>query len=62
MLKQSDGNLPFTIRTDAISYALGAVLLQGEGETEHPIEYIWATACPLAEYGFLSGPKHNLKF
>ncbi|GFW51221.1 hypothetical protein TNCV_3595031 [Trichonephila clavipes] len=31
ILKQADGSKPFTIRTDASSYALGAVLLQGSG-------------------------------
>ncbi|GFW42861.1 retrovirus-related Pol polyprotein from transposon 297 [Trichonephila clavipes] len=30
---------PYIIRTDASNYALGAVLLQGEGSDEHPIEY-----------------------
>ncbi|GBL79856.1 Transposon Tf2-6 polyprotein [Araneus ventricosus] len=30
---------PFRIRTDASSYALGAVLTQGEGPEEHVIEY-----------------------
>ncbi|GFT18553.1 hypothetical protein TNCV_176561 [Trichonephila clavipes] len=31
ILKQADGSKPFTIRTDASSYALRAVLLQGSG-------------------------------
>ncbi|GFW51682.1 retrovirus-related Pol polyprotein from transposon 17.6 [Trichonephila clavipes] len=39
ILKQADGSKPFTIRTDASSYALGAVLLQGSGPDEHVIEY-----------------------
>ncbi|GFY23705.1 retrovirus-related Pol polyprotein from transposon 297 [Trichonephila clavipes] len=39
ILKQADGSKPFTIRTDASSYALGAVLLQGNGPDEHVIEY-----------------------
>ncbi|GBM43638.1 Retrovirus-related Pol polyprotein from transposon 17.6 [Araneus ventricosus] len=39
MLKQPDGSKPFRIRTDASSYALGAVLTQGEGPEEHVIEY-----------------------
>jgi hypothetical protein len=26
-------------KTDASSYAFGAVLMQGEGESEHPVEY-----------------------
>ncbi|GFV89381.1 retrovirus-related Pol polyprotein from transposon 17.6 [Trichonephila clavipes] len=37
-LKQADGSKPFTIRTDASSYASGAVLLQGSGPDEHVIE------------------------
>ncbi|GFX37944.1 retrovirus-related Pol polyprotein from transposon 17.6 [Trichonephila clavipes] len=37
--KQADGTKPYIIRTDASNYALGAVLLQGEGSDEHPIEY-----------------------
>ncbi|GFT86623.1 retrovirus-related Pol polyprotein from transposon 17.6 [Trichonephila clavipes] len=36
---QADGTKPYIIRTDASNYALGAVLLQGEGSDEHPIEY-----------------------
>ncbi|GFS91745.1 retrovirus-related Pol polyprotein from transposon 17.6 [Trichonephila clavipes] len=39
ILKQADGSKPFTIRTDASSYALGAVLLQGSDPDEHVIEY-----------------------
>ncbi|GFU16318.1 retrovirus-related Pol polyprotein from transposon 17.6 [Trichonephila clavipes] len=39
VLKQTDGTKPYIIRTDASNYALGAVLLQGEGSDEHPIEY-----------------------
>ncbi|GFX86102.1 transposon Tf2-8 polyprotein [Trichonephila clavipes] len=39
ILKQADGSKPFTIRTDASSYALGAVLLQESGLDEHVIEY-----------------------
>ncbi|GFX54670.1 retrovirus-related Pol polyprotein from transposon 17.6 [Trichonephila clavipes] len=39
ILKQADRSKPFTIRTDASSYALGAVLLQGSGPDEHVIEY-----------------------
>ncbi|GFU02446.1 retrovirus-related Pol polyprotein from transposon opus [Trichonephila clavipes] len=31
VLKQADGTQPYIIRTDASNYALGAVLLQGEG-------------------------------
>ncbi|GFU93228.1 hypothetical protein TNCV_4217541 [Trichonephila clavipes] len=39
VLKQADGTKPYIIRTDASNYALLAVLLQGEGSDEHPIEY-----------------------
>ncbi|GFT87564.1 retrovirus-related Pol polyprotein from transposon 17.6, partial [Trichonephila clavipes] len=39
VLKQADGTKPYIIRTDASNYALGAVLLQGEGSDEHPVEY-----------------------
>ncbi|GFV96295.1 retrovirus-related Pol polyprotein from transposon 297 [Trichonephila clavipes] len=39
ILKQADGSKPFTIRTNASNYALGAVLLQGSGPDEHVIEY-----------------------
>ncbi|GFT35704.1 retrovirus-related Pol polyprotein from transposon 17.6 [Trichonephila clavipes] len=39
LLKQADCTKPYIIRTDASNYALGAVLLQGEGSDEHPIEY-----------------------
>ncbi|GFS73670.1 retrovirus-related Pol polyprotein from transposon 412 [Trichonephila clavipes] len=39
VLKQADGTKPYIIRTDASNYVLGAVLLQGEGSDEHPIEY-----------------------
>ena len=39
ILKQADKTKIFIIRTDASSYALGAVLLQGKDEEEHPIEY-----------------------
>ncbi|GFW39489.1 retrovirus-related Pol polyprotein from transposon 412 [Trichonephila clavipes] len=39
VLKQADRTKPYIIRTDASNYALGAVLLQGEGSDEHPIEY-----------------------
>ncbi|KAH0814290.1 hypothetical protein GEV33_008501 [Tenebrio molitor] len=39
VLRQADETLPFKIRTDASNYALGAVLLQGEGPEEKPIEY-----------------------
>lgn len=39
ILRQADPRLPYTLRTDASSYALGACLLQGEGEDERPVEY-----------------------
>lgn len=39
ILKQADFTQPFTVRTDASNYALGAVLLQGQGQDERPIEY-----------------------
>lgn len=39
ILRQADENLPYAIRTDASNYALGAVLLQGEGPDERPVEY-----------------------
>ncbi|GFU21134.1 retrovirus-related Pol polyprotein from transposon 297 [Trichonephila clavipes] len=39
VLKPADGTKPFVIRTDASSVALGVVLLQGDKDEEHPIEY-----------------------
>lgn len=39
ILIQADYKKPFILRTDASNYALGAVLLQGEGKDERPIEY-----------------------
>ncbi|KAG5861485.1 hypothetical protein JTB14_004953 [Gonioctena quinquepunctata] len=39
ILRQADVRLPYVLRTDSSSYALGAVLLQGEGSDERPIEY-----------------------
>lgn len=39
ILQQAEEAMPFTIRTDASGYAIGAVLSQGEKENEHPIEY-----------------------
>uniref|UniRef100_A0A1Y1KT95 RNA-directed DNA polymerase n=1 Tax=Photinus pyralis TaxID=7054 RepID=A0A1Y1KT95_PHOPY len=39
ILRTADPKLPYTLRTDASSYALGACLLQGEGKDERPIEY-----------------------
>lgn len=39
VLRQADPTLPFVLRTDASKYALGAVLAQGTGPEERPIEY-----------------------
>ncbi|GFW19522.1 retrovirus-related Pol polyprotein from transposon 17.6 [Trichonephila clavipes] len=39
IMKQADGSKPFTIRTDASNYALGAVLLQGSDPNEHVTDY-----------------------
>lgn len=39
VLKQADETKPYFVKTDASNYALGAVLVQGEGAEEHPIEY-----------------------
>ncbi|XP_063373838.1 uncharacterized protein LOC134661628 [Cydia amplana] len=39
ILRQVDYTLPFTLRVDASGYALGAVLLQGQGYDERPVEY-----------------------
>lgn len=39
ILQQAQEDKPFFLKTDASSYALGAVLVQGEGVDEHPIEY-----------------------
>ncbi|GBN61176.1 Transposon Tf2-8 polyprotein [Araneus ventricosus] len=39
ILKQVDDTKPFIIRTHASNYAIGAVLLQGSGAEEYPIEY-----------------------
>ncbi|CAG9134097.1 unnamed protein product [Plutella xylostella] len=39
ILRQADETKPYIIKTDASSYALGAVLVQGEKEEEHPVEY-----------------------
>ncbi|GFX16474.1 retrovirus-related Pol polyprotein from transposon 412 [Trichonephila clavipes] len=39
VLKPADGTKLFVIRTGASRAALGAVLLQGEKDEEHPIEY-----------------------
>lgn len=39
VLAQADDTKPYVIKTDASNYAIGAVLVQGEGEMEHPVEY-----------------------
>lgn len=39
VLKQADETKPYVIKSDASSYAIGAVLIQGEGDQEHPVEY-----------------------
>lgn len=39
VLQQNDGTKPYTLRTDASAYALGAVLLQTHDDQEHPIEF-----------------------
>ncbi|KAL0838547.1 hypothetical protein ABMA28_016655 [Loxostege sticticalis] len=39
VLAQADESKPYIVKTDASSYAIGAVLVQGEGEHEHPVEY-----------------------
>lgn len=38
-MAQADETKPYIIKTDASNYAIGAVLVQGKGEQEHPIEY-----------------------
>ncbi|GFW27615.1 retrovirus-related Pol polyprotein from transposon 412 [Trichonephila clavipes] len=49
VLKPADGTKLFVIRTDASSVALGAVLLQGEKDEEHPIEYASRLLHPRSE-------------
>lgn len=39
ILRQADESKPFSLRTDSSGYCLGAVLMQGEGPDERPIEY-----------------------
>lgn len=39
ILRQADESKPFVLRTDSSGYCLGAVLMQGEGPDERPIEY-----------------------
>lgn len=40
ILTQADPTKPYILRTDASDYALGVVLLQGEGPNEKPIEFV----------------------
>ncbi|CAG9558866.1 unnamed protein product [Danaus chrysippus] len=39
VLAQADETKPYIIKTDASNFAIGAVLVQGEGENEHPVEF-----------------------
>ncbi|CAG9123865.1 unnamed protein product [Plutella xylostella] len=39
ILRQADHTKPYIIKSNASNYALGAVLVQGEGAEEHPVEY-----------------------
>lgn len=39
ILQQVKEGVPFILKTDASSYAIGAVLLKGENEMEHPVEF-----------------------
>jgi hypothetical protein len=39
ILRQADSTKPYRIKSDASGYAIGAVLVQGEGSEEHPVEY-----------------------
>lgn len=39
ILRQADSQKPYIVKTDASNYALGAVLVQGEGKDEHPVEF-----------------------
>ncbi|GFV11165.1 retrovirus-related Pol polyprotein from transposon 17.6 [Trichonephila clavipes] len=57
--KQADGTKPYIIRTDASNYALGAVLFQGEGSDEHPIEYASRLLTP-AERNYSTTEKEAL--
>uniref|UniRef100_A0A8C6LCR8 ribonuclease H n=1 Tax=Nothobranchius furzeri TaxID=105023 RepID=A0A8C6LCR8_NOTFU len=40
VLQCPDFSLPFTVQTDASGVGLGAVLLQGDGEVQRPVQYI----------------------
>ena len=59
MLNQADGILPYIIRIDASNYALGAVLIQGEGLYEHPIKCASHLLIP-AEYNYTSTQYINI--
>lgn len=39
VLRQADETQPYRIKTDASNYAIGAVLVQGDDENEHPVKY-----------------------
>lgn len=39
ILRQADESKPFSLNTDSSGYCLGAVLMQGEGPDERPVEY-----------------------
>ncbi|XP_062528800.1 retrovirus-related Pol polyprotein from transposon 17.6 [Bombyx mori] len=59
ILVQADYTKPFVLRTDASNYALGAVLLQGEGIDEKPIEYASRLLIP-AEKNYTTTEKEAL--
>lgn len=40
LLQSPNFDLQFTVQTDASGVGLGAVLLQGEGESRRPVQYI----------------------
>ncbi|XP_050559936.1 uncharacterized protein LOC126912319 [Spodoptera frugiperda] len=39
ILRQADASKPFILCTDSSAYCIGAVLMQGEGHDEQPVEY-----------------------
>ncbi|XDV38527.1 hypothetical protein PO909_007906 [Leuciscus waleckii] len=53
VLQSPDFSMPFTVQTDASEVGLGAVLLQGEGETRHPVLYISRKLFPRETRPFL---------
>ncbi|GFU90213.1 retrovirus-related Pol polyprotein from transposon 17.6 [Trichonephila clavipes] len=59
VLKQADGTQSYIIRTEASNYTLGAVLLQGEGSDENPIEYASRLLTP-AERNYSTTEKEAL--